>query len=122
VGERGPGPSTRPARIGGGDPDGDRAAADAAAGHGEYGAEWWSHSARTATGGRWTRSLASSPRRRRRTAAREGAERQEESVGRESDGLEITRGEVVAMGEVLTGEAKRVFDETAGLVEWSAPS
>jgi len=57
-----------------------------------------------------------------RQAKRSQADRQEEVVGRDAEGLEITRGEVVANGELLTEEAKRDFEETAGAVEWSVPS
>jgi hypothetical protein len=61
----------------------------------------------------------SSPR--GRPSAQE-AERQEEVVGRDAEGLEITRGEIVDRSEALTEHAKRAFEETAGPVEWSAPS
>lgn len=57
-----------------------------------------------------------------REAERREAERQEEVVGRDAEGLEVTRGEVVADGEALTDDAKRAFEETAGPIEWSAPS
>jgi ParB/RepB/Spo0J family partition protein len=57
-----------------------------------------------------------------REAERREAESQEEVVGRDPEGLEITRGEVVASGEPLTEEAKREFEETAGVVNWTAPS
>jgi hypothetical protein len=55
-----------------------------------------------------------------REAERREAERQEDVVGRDADGVEATRGEVVAAGEPLTEKAKRAFEETAGPVEWSA--
>jgi hypothetical protein len=57
-----------------------------------------------------------------RHAEHEEAERQEEVVARDADGLETTRGEVADQGEPLTAEAKRAFEETAGWVDWSAPS
>jgi hypothetical protein len=55
-----------------------------------------------------------------RAAERGEAERQTEVVGRDADGVEISRGEVVAGGEPLTEKAKRAFEETAGPVDWSA--
>lgn len=55
-----------------------------------------------------------------RQAERSEAERQTEVVGRDADGVEITRDEVVARGDPMTEKAKRAFEETAGPVEWSA--
>ena len=57
-----------------------------------------------------------------RQAERSGAERQEEVVSRDAEGVKVTCGEVVARGEALTEEAKRDFEETAGAVEWSVSS
>jgi ParB/RepB/Spo0J family partition protein len=55
-----------------------------------------------------------------REEERREAERQAEVVGRDGEGLEITRGEVVGTGEPLTEHAKRAFEETAGPVKWTA--
>jgi hypothetical protein len=54
-----------------------------------------------------------------RASERDQAARQTEVVGRDADGVEVTRDEVVALGEPLTAAAKQVFEETAGPVEWS---
>jgi hypothetical protein len=57
-----------------------------------------------------------------RDAERRDAEHQDEVVGRDAEGVEVTRSEVVAGGEALTDDAKRAFEETAGPVDWSAAS
>jgi hypothetical protein len=57
-----------------------------------------------------------------REDARHAEEQPEQVVGRDGEGGEITRGEVVAAGEPLTAEAKRAFEKTAGPVEWTDAS
>jgi hypothetical protein len=73
----------------------------------------------------WRRSragtVAADARRTRPARGRaQRAERQGEVVGRDADGVEVTRDEVVARGEPLTDKAKRAFEDTAGPVDWSA--
>jgi hypothetical protein len=55
-----------------------------------------------------------------REEERREAERQAVVVGRDAEGRDITRGEVVGAGEPLTEQAKRAFEDTAGPLEWSA--
>ena len=57
-----------------------------------------------------------------REEVRREAERQGEVIGRDAEGHEITRGEVVSPGEPLTEQAKCDLEETTGAVEWSVPA